>query len=126
MKVVYSNYVNFLMFKCFNKSFVSIFYISFSPSVILSCDRSIATFVTSFPDRAIYNLLFQCPVTSCFLTVIQSVLTLHQCLPVLRKFPFISFNKVPQKAASTQDVNNPVSPSMCCCMKDVSFLLVSE
>jgi len=71
MKVVYSNYVKFLMFKCFNKSFVSIVYISFSPLVIVPCDRSIASFVTSFTGSAIYNLLFQFPVTSCLLTVIQ-------------------------------------------------------
>ena len=53
MKVVYIDYVKRLMFKCFNKRFVSIVYISFSPSVILPCDRSIANFVTSFTGSAI-------------------------------------------------------------------------
>ena len=86
MKAVQSNYVKFLMFKCFNKGFVSIVYISFSPSVILPCDRSIESFVTNFPGSTIYNLLFQCPVTSCFLR------SFTKCSLYISAFPsFVNF-----------------------------------
>ena len=58
MNVVYTDYVKLLMFNFFNKSFVSIVYISFSPPVILPCNRSIAAFVSRFTGSAIQSLFY--------------------------------------------------------------------
>jgi hypothetical protein len=53
MSVVYRDYVNKLTFNCFNKNLVSKFNSSSSPSVSLSCERSVTSFVTSFPGNVI-------------------------------------------------------------------------
>jgi hypothetical protein len=67
----------------------------------LSCDSSIASSKLSSPKSAILSFLLQLRVDSCFLKVIQQLLTPSSPSN-------LSFNDVFQKAVPTQYVPNPV------------------
>jgi hypothetical protein len=83
----------------------------------LSCDRSIASSKLSSP-----SFLLQLPVSSCFLQVIQQLLT----SPSSPSCPSnLSFDDVFQKAVRTQYVPNSVRLPSSYCVENVPFLLYS-
>jgi hypothetical protein len=72
-----------------------------SSSSSLSCERSIASSELSSPKSEILSFLLQLPVSSCFLQVIQQLLT----SPSSPSCPYnLSFNDVLQKAICAQSI----------------------
>jgi hypothetical protein len=88
----------------------------FHSSICLSRDRSIASSKLSSPKSAILSFLLQLPVSSCFLKVIQQLLTSPSSPSCLSN---LSFNDVFYKAVPTQYVPNPVGVPSSYCVKNV-------
>ena len=88
----------------------------------LSHDMSIASAKASSLHSAIQFFLFQCTVSSRFR---KSVHQLHtSSLPSSRHFYpalYFYYNKVFQKAVSTQNASNPVSLPSVYCMQDIQL-----
>ena len=102
----------------------SLLFISFSS---LSYDRSKASSSASSPYKAIQTFLLQITVSSPFLKVIQQ-LPMSSSSPSCHFYkPFyLSFNNPLQKAVSTQNMTNLVSPPFTYFMQDIPLLLDSQ
>lgn len=90
--------------------FISLDYVSLQVVIIhllctLSCDRSIVSSKASCSQSVIQCAIFQVPVSSLFLTVIQQLFRSSSSSSSPFIFPSIMF----QKAVPTQDTVNPIS-----------------
>ena len=89
----------------------------------LSYDMCIASKKASSPQGAIQCFLFQFPISSLFLKIIQQLFTSSSSSS--RHFYsslYLPFNNVFQKAVPTKDVTDQVSPPSVCCMQDIPLL----
>ena len=88
----------------------------------LSYDRP-KVFSTSSWPQSVMCFLFKFPVSSCFLQVKQQLLTSSSsCTRNFQSSVCPSFNKMFQKAVSTQLLTNPVSLLSLYCTQDIPFL----
>ena len=85
----------------------------------LSYERSTTASKASLPQSVIQCFLFQFPVSSLFLKVIQQLLTSSSSSSFYLSFSFV------QKAVPMQDVTSPVSLPFIYCMQDTPLLLAS-